>query len=518
MNDKSSVLQIIGSLMKHPQYLSEVDKYNLTPFDFSSRFEKNIFIAIDTLYRNGATNITPVDVENFLETNAAAKTMFNQQNGIEYLQDAVFMAEEGNFPYYYNRLKKINLLNSLQKEGISTSEFYMEDLSDPKAIEINQKFESLEIKDILDGIKKRLLGIEREYNQNDTTEVKSAFEGIEDILLDAEEKRDIGLPLQGEIFNEVTSGARLGTLYIRSGSSGVSKTRQSVGDACFLAYPVRYDMNKQKWVKEGNNQKVLFIATEQDFKEITKMIIAYLTGINESRFRYGNFSAEEKIIIKQATLVMKKYEDNFFIVRMPNPTIELVKTIIRENCLVRDINYVFYDYIFIGPSLLGEFKGFNLRNDEVLLMFATALKDLAVELQVFVMTSTQVNANADNNQNIRNESSIAGSRSIINKADIGVIMARPTKEDLEVLQPITTEIGIAPNIVTDVYKVRSGEYTQVRIWSYVDLGTLRKEDLFMTDARYEVVQRYGEGLILNWESRNEVELDKFLKELENERN
>ena len=77
MNDKSSVLQIIGSLMKHPQYLSEVDKYNLTPFDFSSRFEKNIFIAIDTLYRNGATNITPVDVENFLETNAAAKTMFN---------------------------------------------------------------------------------------------------------------------------------------------------------------------------------------------------------------------------------------------------------------------------------------------------------------------------------------------------------------------------------------------------------------------------------------------------------
>ena len=518
MNDKSSVLQIIGSLMKHPQYLSEVDKYNLTPFDFSSRFEKNIFIAIDTLYRNGATNITPVDVENFLETNAAAKTMFNQQNGIEYLQDAVFMAEEGNFPYYYNRLKKINLLNSLQKEGISTSEFYMEDLSDPKAIEINQKFESLEIKDILDGIKKRLLGIEREYNQNDTTEVKSAFEGIEDILLDAEEKRDIGLPLQGEIFNEVTSGARLGTLYIRSGSSGVSKTRQSVGDACFLAYPVRYDMNKQKWVKEGNNQKVLFIATEQDFKEITKMIIAYLTGINESRFRYGNFSAEEKIIIKQATLVMKKYEDNFFIVRMPNPTIELVKTIVRENCLVRDINYVFYDYIFIGPSLLGEFKGFNLRNDEVLLMFATALKDLAVELQVFVMTSTQVNANADNNQNIRNESSIAGSRSIINKADIGVIMARPTKEDLEVLQPITTEIGIAPNIVTDVYKVRSGEYTQVRIWSYVDLGTLRKEDLFMTDARYEVVQRYGEGLILNWESRNEVELDKFLKELENERN
>ena len=518
MNDKSSVLQIIGSLMKHPQYLSEVDKYNLTPFDFSSRFEKNIFIAIDTLYRNGATNITPVDIENFLETNAAAKTLFNQQNGIEYLQDASFMAEEGNFPYYYNRLKKINLLNSLQKQGINTSDFYMEDLTDPKAIEINRNFENLEIKDVFDALKKKLLGVEREYNQNDTTEVRSAFENVEDILEDAENKADIGLPLQGEIFNEVVSGARTGALYIRSGGSGVSKTRQAVGDACYLAYPIRYDMKTQKWAREGNNQKILFIATEQDFKEITKMILAYLTGFNESRFRYGNFSTEEKIIINQAIKVMDQYKDNFFIVRMPNPTIELIKTIVRENCLVREINYVFYDYIFIGPSLLSEFKGFNLRNDEVLLMFATALKDLAVELQVFVMTSTQVNANADNNSNIRNESSLAGSRSIINKADVGAIMARPTKEELETLQSLTDQLGIEPNIVTDIYKVRSGAMTQVRIWSYVDLGNLRKQDLFMTDSRLFPIQQQGEALVLNWELNNEFEISEFLKELQNVRN
>ena len=65
-------------------------------------------------------------------------------------------------------------------------------------------------------------------------------------------------------------------------------------------------------------------------------------------------------------------------------------------------------------------------------MFSTALKDLAVELNIFVMTSTQVNANADSNINIRNESSIAGSRAIINKADVGVVMARPTKEELDI--------------------------------------------------------------------------------------
>lgn len=118
-------------------------------------------------------------------------------------------------------------------------------------------------------------------------------------------------------------------------------------------------------------------------------------------------------------------------------------------------------------------------------MFSTALKDLAVELNIFMMSSTQVNANADNNTNIRNEASIAGSRSIINKADIGAIMARPTKEELDFFH---TEGGIQfnPNIVTDIFKVRSGEWNQVRIWSDVNLGNLRKTDLFVTNARLEV--------------------------------
>ena len=52
MVDKPTILQIFGCLMQHPQYLSESDKYNLTPDDFSSTFEKQIFGAIYNLYLN----------------------------------------------------------------------------------------------------------------------------------------------------------------------------------------------------------------------------------------------------------------------------------------------------------------------------------------------------------------------------------------------------------------------------------------------------------------------------------
>ena len=231
MVDKKSIMQIFGSLMKCPQYLSETDKYTLTLDDFSQIFDKYIFMAIDNLYRNGAKRITPIDIENFLDTNATAKQTFAKNNGIEYLQDADYLTEEQNFPYYYNRLKKFNLLNALKKMGIDTNEFYNENLADVKALDTNEKFEQLSIDQILETVKRKVLKLEKTFVQNETTETESAFTDIQDIIDDADAQIDIGFPLQGDIFNEVLSGARKGSLVVRSAGSGTGKTRNSVGDA-----------------------------------------------------------------------------------------------------------------------------------------------------------------------------------------------------------------------------------------------------------------------------------------------
>ena len=487
MNDKKDILQIIGILMQKPTILSQVDKYNLTLIDFSGRFEKYLFDAIDTLYSGGAKKIDIVDIENVLESNGAAKACFESNNGIEFLQDALEYSEPDNFDYYYNHLKKVNLLKSMKKMGIDISEFYIDDPMNPDASEVNQHFEDLTISDILDQTKKKLLKLEREYTLNDVTETRSAAAGIHDVITAAYDKSSIGVPLQGKLFNEVVTGACKGTLMIRSGSSGLGKSRRMVGDACYLAYPVRYDSTTEEWVISGNNEKVLYIMTEQDFPEIQRMILAYMTDINESKFKYGIFTDKEKKIIAQAEEVITKYADNLQLTRIPNPSNEVIKNTIRENCILNNIEYVFYDYIFIGPSLLNEFKGFNLRNDELLLILSTTLKDLAVELDVFVCTATQVNASADDNRNIRNESSLAGGRATINKADYGFIMARPTNEELDQLKDLIKENYREPNLVTDVFKVRAGQWTQIRIWSDFDRGTLRLTDLFTTDSNLKAI-------------------------------
>lgn len=72
------------------------------------------------------------------------------------------------------------------------------------------------------------------------------------------------------------------------------------------------------------------------------------------------------------------------------------------------------------------------------------------------------------------------SKAIADKADVGCLIARVTPEELEEIHPYIKEYG-SPTHVTDVYKLRSGTYKGVRIWSKINLGTGYKIDLFLTD-------------------------------------
>ena len=158
----------------------------------------------------------------------------------------------------------------------------------------------------------------------------------------------------------------------------------------------------------------------------------------------------------------------------------------REGC-----EYVFYDYIFATPSLLNEFRDLAIRQDVALRMLSTLLKDLAVELDVFIMSATQITGTVEFKQGyIRNYMLLRDSKSIADKADFAAIKAKVLPEELNLLEEVCKEIGVYPNQVTDVYKMRRGRYVDVRIWSLADLGTLRSRDLFITDANMNIVQDF----------------------------
>ena len=89
-----------------------------------------------------------------------------------------------------------------------------------------------------------------------------------------------------------------------------------------------YDDYKKEWVKVGNTEPVLFIMTEQKPEQIIQMVIAYLTGIERSRFRYGNFSKEEQERIEVAREIIKHYK-TLKLMRIPDPSIEQIKNVTK---------------------------------------------------------------------------------------------------------------------------------------------------------------------------------------------
>lgn len=486
LDEKNITLQIFGNLLKNSSILDRTDKYFLTANDFSSSFERRLFAIILTLHSQGARSIGINDIENYLKDIPSTYAVWEKEHGLDYLQDAEDLSDEGNFDYYYNKLKKINLLKSLKRAGYDISEFYIEDPLSPKYQEVNAHFEEVSTTDITNSFRKKLNHIENEIGINQENKVSHANDGVRQLIESLKLAPDTGPRLQGKFFNTIVRGARKGKFFLRSAASGQGKTRRAVGDACFLSYPIRYNLQTQDWDWDGGTEKSLIIVTEQEEDEIQTMILAYLSGVNEDNILFSNYEDGEEERIQKALQIMDVYQDNLRICRMPNPNIEQIQQIIRSEVLENGIDFIFYDYIFLNPALLNEFRDLKMADHQVLGMMSAALKDLAVELNVFIFSSTQLNAQGeDNTKSIKNESAIRGSRAIVDKVDMGCIVNRPTEEDLRLVEGLCSKI---PNSVTDVYKMRRGRYTQVRIWSYADLGTCRVEDLLVTDGKLKPVK------------------------------
>lgn len=477
--------------MNKPELLSELDRYRLDTSDFSQSLDRFIFAAIYNLYIGGAEKIHTADIDNYLKTNAVAAQVLEKENGLQFIQDCEAQSDCSNFSFYYARLKKINLLRDLSKNGYDISEFYCEDHLDSKYYEINERFENLSVNDILNKIKGNVASLEGKYAFNTVVEESSPLDGLEELLEELKEKPDVGVKLQGDIYNTVTRGGRKGTLFLRSAPSGSGKSRKAVGDACYIAYPIRYEPQYGKWVATGQCEKVLYVMTEQDPKEIQTMILAYLTGINEEYFKLGTFKEEHQDRIAKAIQIMKQYKDNLLFARVPEPTPSIVKNLFRRYNLQHGVENFFFDYIFSNEAMLSEYRDLKLPEHVCLRLFTTALKNLALELNAFVSTSTQISEQEfDKKSSWKDYHNIAGARAIVHLVDIGCIMSRPTVEELKMVEGFQKLYNLKPNLVIDMFKNRGGRWTMIRIWCYYDFGTCRTYDLFATTPDLKPIEDF----------------------------
>jgi replicative DNA helicase len=431
-----------------------------------------------------------VDIDTYLQRNEMAKQIMERDNGVDFLQDCEAYCEPENFSYYYGRLKKLNLLRELARTGKDISKFYCDDPLEPRQQEINERFERLTTTDIINELKGEVAILEDKYSTNSVVEEGNAYTGIRELFKELQVKPEVGIRLQGDIFNTVCRGGRKGKLYLRSASSGVGKTRSMVGDACNIAYPIRYEPKYGKWISTGAPEKVLYVMTEQDPAEIQTMILAYLSGINEEAILYGNVKEDKIDRILIAMDIMERYQDNMMFAHVPDPCASVIKNLFRKYTIQKGVENFFYDYIFSSPAMLNEYRDLKLREDVALRLFTTALKNLAVELNAFILTSTQVSNDDDKSGGFRDFRNIQGSKAIANLVDLACVMSRPSPEELKLVEGFQSRFHFSPNLVTDVFKNRRGRWTSIRIWSANDLGTCRRHDLFVTTANNEPIEEF----------------------------
>lgn len=506
--DRHTIIQVLGGLMNHPDLLNETDRYNLAPEDFPNSLDKYGFSAIYNLYADGANKIHAVDVISLLQENLVAKNLIEKENGVTFFQDCEVNSDEGNFNFYYNRLKKLNLLREIQLTGRDTNDIFCENPLDDNYVEINERFQKMSVNDIVNILKGEVASFENKYSYNNLVEESYAADDILELIDEWRKTPEIGYQLQGDIFNTVCRGGRRGKLYLRSAPSSGGKSRQMVGDACNIAYPIRYDRNKGEWISTGSCEKVLYIMTEQDPEEIKTMILAYLTGYNEEIFLYGTYGEEEMPRIKIAADIMEKFKDNMLFARIPDPCSSVVKNLFRKYSIQFGVNIFFYDYIFSSPAMLSEYRDLGLQEHVCLRMFTTTLKNLAIELNAFIMTSTQTNSEDDPKGGFRDFRNLEGSKAIRNLVDLGCIFARVTPDELQLISKFVDSFGLKPNIVTDVYKNRRGRWTNIRIWSYYDYGTCRKQDLFVTSATMK--EKLDDFVIMDFKNQDEQDFSDLL--------
>lgn len=502
--------------MNKPELLSDTDKYLLEPMDFSQQLDRFIFSAIYNLYVGGAEKIHTVDIDNYLNSNVLAKELIEKENGLQFLQDCEEYGDYSNFSYYYNKLKKINLLRDLSKNNYDISDFYCEDPLSDNYYAINEKFENMTINDILNKIKGTYVNLESKYAFNTVVEESSPADDIEELIEELKIKPEVGVRLQGEIYNTIVRGGRKKTVYLRSAPSGTGKSRQAVGDACYIAYPIRYESKYNRWVATGQTEKVLYVMTEQDRKEIQTMILAYLTDINEEYFKFGNFLPEHEPRIKKAIEIMKRYKNNLLFARVPEPTPSIIKNLFRRYNLQYGVSNFFFDYIFSNEAMLSEYRDLKLPEHVCLRLFTTALKNLAIELDSFICTSTQISEpENDKKSSWKDYHNISGARAIVHLVDIGCITSRPTTEELKLLEGFIQTYGITPNFVTDFYKNRGGRWTMVRVWSVHDLGTCRKHDLFVTTPDLRPIENFQVVDFIQEKTKEMYDLEKEFNDGQN---
>ena len=488
--DITSIMQVIGNVFRNPQILDFTDKYTVIDEDFPVEFHKIAFGAIYKIHELGADKITLENIFDFLSSRPKSAAIFKQNKGEEWLLKVSESCLPEAFDYYYSRLKKFSLLRAYDNYGVDVSDIYDADnILDTRKKQLQEDLlDNSTLEEIADKVESKIDAIRLKYVDDAFGEAIQAGDDIDELIDRLKEHPEVGVPLYGPLINTVTRGARLKKFYLRSAATGVGKSRSMIADACYIACSKIYD-SRFGWIYSGVGQPTLYIATEQEKEEIQTMMLAFLSEVNEEHILNGQYVGDEEDRVREAARILK--ESPLYIEELPDFSLKDVEDKIKKNIRDHDIKYVMHDYIHTSLKILEEITrrsgGVKLREDNILFMLSTRLKDICNQYGIFIMSATQLNGDYQTSET-PDQNLLRGAKAIADKIDFGSILLSVKDDDLVKLEKVlATNVFERPTIKMSIYKNRRGRYKGVYLWCKADLGCCRIKPMFCTTYDYEMM-------------------------------
>ncbi len=506
--DTTAIMQVIGGVFKNPSVLDFTDKYTIVDEDFPDPFHKTVFGAIYKMHELGAQKITLESISDFLSSRPKSAAVYKEGRGEEWLLKIAENTITSAFDYYYGRLKKFSLLRAYDNCGIDISDIYdIDNILDTKKKQLQEEqLDNSTLEQIADRVDAKIDQIRLQYVDDSFGEAQQAAEGIYDLIEKFKLHPEVGVPMYGPLVNTVTRGARLKKFYLRSAATGIGKTRSMIADCCYIGCNQLYD-DTFGWIGSGRAEPVLFITTEQELEEIQTMMLAFLSNVNEEHILNGEYEEGEEERVLQAAKILS--ESPIYVEELPDFSLKDVEDKIKKNIRDHDVRYVFHDYIHTSLKILEEITrrsgGIKLREDNILFMLSTRLKDLCNQYGVFIMSATQLNGDYQESKT-PDQNLLRGAKAIADKIDYGSILLAVKDDDLVALENIlSSNLFERPTIKMSIYKNRRGRYKGVILWCKADLGCCRIQPMFCTTYDYEMVSIDDVRIRVNEESAFDCE-------------
>ena len=274
-------------------------------------------------------------------------------------------------------------------------------------------------------------------------------------------------------------------------------TRNAMADACYMSCSSIYESGE--WVDIGEKIPTIFISVELDKSELQTMAWSFVSGVPENHILENKYDFGEYDRVVKAIQILK--ESKLFIEYLPDYNMKDIENCIKRNIRVNKCSCVFLDYITSSMKIIEEITrasgGMKIREDQILFLLSSKLKDIAGKYGVFIYSSTQLN-NSFKQEKILDQGMLAGAKSIANRIDYGSIMVDMVPDDYEDLAGLLgshPELGV-PNIKLSIYKNRRGKINRVICWQRADKGTSRYKTLFVTDYNLNLIDVYEDGKVV----------------------